>query len=383
MQKIILPVFLLLLLSACKEKTDHSFTISGKIKNVPAKKIYAEHKVIATGQTTLKDSSMISDDGSFSMNVKSAEEGVFNLRLENEAAPFTTVINDSKKITIDVDFKNPDDFYTVSGSAASKGIENYFDKISEYQREKFDYLVKADSIKRSGGDSLLAEEYAKKSKEIAENVKEYSQDIVLNAQNPSLSLFLLATYQGMSQYPTYRLYPFTSEEIVGVLNQLLNKFPGREDIAGLRNTYEEEAKKTLWVGKDAPEISLPNTDGKTVSLSSYRGKYVLVDFWASWCGPCRNENPNVVEAYNRFKNKNFTILGVSLDKSKDAWKKAIAEDNLNWAHISDLKYWDSEVVPKYKIGGIPFNVLVNPEGKVIAENLRGYMLEQKLAQVLN
>jgi peroxiredoxin len=112
---------------------------------------------------------------------------------------------------------------------------------------------------------------------------------------------------------------------------------------------------------------------------------VLVDFWASWCGPCRRENPNVVQAFNQFKNKNFTILGVSLDRpgQKENWIKAIKEDNLTWTHISDLKFWQSEVVPVYQVGSIPFNVLVDPDGKVVAENLRGNALEQKLHELLN
>ena len=148
---------------------------------------------------------------------------------------------------------------------------------------------------------------------------------------------------------------------------------------------EGTVPKTVWVGKQAPEISLPDTEGRTVTLSSFRGKYVLVDFWASWCGPCRRENPNVVDAYNRFRNKNFTILGVSLDRpgQKDAWLKAIVDDKLNWTHISDLKFWQSEVVPVYQVGSIPFNVLVDPEGRIVAENLRGSALGQKLEQVLN
>ena len=127
---------------------------------------------------------------------------------------------------------------------------------------------------------------------------------------------------------------------------------------------------------------MPDVNGKPVSLNSFRGKYVLVDFWASWCGPCREENPNVVAAYNKFKNKNFTILGVSLDKEKSAWLKAIKDDGLTWNHISDLKFWNSIAVPLYKIEGIPYNVLVDPQGKIIAKELRGPDLENKLAEVL-
>jgi thiol-disulfide isomerase/thioredoxin len=120
-----------------------------------------------------------------------------------------------------------------------------------------------------------------------------------------------------------------------------------------------------------------------VSLSSFHGKYLLVDFWASWCGPCRAENPNVVRAYNEFKGKNFAILGVSLDKERDAWLEAIRADGLGWTHVSDLKFWQSKAVETFNFNGIPFNVLIDPQGTVIAEGLRGEFLEEKLKEVLN
>jgi peroxiredoxin len=195
-------------------------------------------------------------------------------------------------------------------------------------------------------------------------------------------MFILSTYQGMANNPNLKLDIFSNESLLALLNELVNKFPGRTDIAGIRNSIETQISKTGWVGKPAPEISLPDTEGNIIKLSSFRGKYILVDFWASWCGPCRRENPNLVEAYNKFKNKNFTILGVSLDSKKEAWLKAIVDDNLNWAHVSDLKQWNSAVVPLYGIEGIPFNVLVGPDGKIIAENLRGRELHQKLQEVL-
>lgn len=143
----------------------------------------------------------------------------------------------------------------------------------------------------------------------------------------------------------------------------------------------EEAKKTS-VGL-VTDFTQNDADGKPVKLSDFKGQYVLVDFWASWCVPCRRENPNIVTVYNKYKDKNFTVLGVSLDKEKQAWLKAVKDDGLVWRQVSDLKFWDNEVGRKYGVKTIPFNFLVNQEGKIIAKNLLGEELQNKLEEVLS
>jgi len=140
-------------------------------------------------------------------------------------------------------------------------------------------------------------------------------------------------------------------------------------------------KKTA-IGQPAIEFAQNDPDGKPINLSDFRGKVVLVDFWAAWCGPCRAENPNVVEAYKKFKSKGFTVLGVSLDKDKAKWLEAIEKDGLTWPQVSDLKYWDNAVAKMYGVRAIPANVLVGKDGKILAKNLRGDKLHEKLAELL-
>jgi peroxiredoxin len=203
----------------------------------------------------------------------------------------------------------------------------------------------------------------------------YVSDFAKNAKSPAVSLYALSLVGSV-------LGP---DQLLPIVSQLKIRYPDSKRVKKIEELIVAASKMNApkdIIGTVAPEINLPGVGGKLFSLKSLRGKYVLIDFWASWCRPCRMENPNVVNAFNKFSSKNFTILGVSLDKEKDAWIKAINDDGLTWKHISDLKFWDSEVVSPYKIEGIPFNVLVDPNGIIVAKDLRGEQLITALEKFL-
>jgi peroxiredoxin len=293
-----------------------------------------------------------------------------------ENGPAIVLINDTKSIKVKLDV-NDHRNYVVEGSPASESLHQLFKDYTAKDSLLLLSFKQMDTLqKQPGQDSLLAVARMKRDAEL-KDLNATVINFINTSTSPAAVAFAITNVASRT---------ISRDELKPLVETSAAKFkdhPGLNSLKEMLAASSPAAKPEYRLtNQQAPEISMPDVNGTMVSLNSFKGKYVLVDFWASWCAPCRRENPKVVEAFNKYKNKNFTVLGVSLDQDKNAWLQAIAKDNLTWTHISDLKQWESTVVPAYGIEGIPFNVLLDPEGKIIASGLRGEGLISKLEEVL-
>jgi peroxiredoxin len=321
--------------------------------------------------TPWMDTIRLKSNYTFEKKIKLTEPGYYKLNFYNRQV--LNVILDKSDLQINVDGNNAQGFYEVKGSPDLELIKNVQDRLSAIEASPQAAKLNADFQDASQKQDQQKIAELQQAYQVMVGKEHDAIAQLIQQHPPSLAVINLLQANTIDRDKYFQTY-------VSVAEKLRKEWPG---YAHARNFIDMVEKlKVTAIGQPAPEISLPDTNGNIVKLSSLRGKYVLVDFWAKWCGPCRLENPNVVRVYNKYKDKGFTVFGVSLDRRKEDWLQAIQQDGLTWTHVSDLKYWQSEAAKTYNITGIPFSLLLDPNGIIIDKNLRGAALEKRIAGLL-
>lgn len=368
----------------------NSAEISGKLQN-PADGEYIFIDELNSDELITVDSAIISDNGTFKLKLKPKNSAFYLLKL-SETNFLTMLISPGDKVMVESHHDSLNIPVSISGSEGTELMVDY----NRNLQKTISQLNSLNSIYMQNQDSADIASVVESLDSLAQNylteINTYTKNFI--DQNPASLVSLYALYQQVAP-SVYIMHPARDIKYFQKVDSSLSLlYPDYEPVKSLHEQVQEflaasvpqesSAVQSSASSSVAPEISLPGPEGDTVKLSSTRGSYVLLDFWAAWCGPCRQENPNLVKAYDLFHKKGFQIYQVSLDKTKEAWVKGIKDDNLGkWIHVSDIKYWKSEVVPLYKIEKIPTNYLLDKDGRIIATDLRGENLQLKLAELFN
>lgn len=373
MKAIVRVVALLLIISACNSQPNNSapgtgVKISGKVNNKVNGDIILEG--VADQQFKKIQSIELNEDNTFSFNLPVSEANLYRINFFDKQFAFLVLDENHSEVSIVADGDRPDGLLEVKGS---KDTEYLIDvqKIRAGVKRITEDINKSFVIANQEGDQERMEqlqlEYQKRLKEINDLVKEKVRQM-----GNSLTAVLVT-----QELDPNEDFPFMDEMAQKFEKALPNSSFTRQLVDRVN------ALRKLAIGQVAPDITMEDPDGKMISLSSLRGNYVMIDFWAAWCRPCRAENPNVVALYKKYNSKGFEVFGVSLDRKKEDWVKAIEKDGLLWTQVSDLQYFNSAAAQLYNIQAIPATYLLDKDGKIIAKNLRGVALRKKLEELFD
>ncbi|MDD2476144.1 MAG: TlpA disulfide reductase family protein [Dysgonamonadaceae bacterium] len=367
MKKILFISIIALIFAACQNKS--AYTIHGTIpdETYEGQPVFIEKW---TDSVMVKVDSTNIENGKFQFKGNTKHSVLRFITLgENDKKDRSIVMVEPGQVNITYD-----SIFHITGSAIN---ETY----SDFNLKQRDLTTKIRTLSNQYNAAMSNEtmtesldtELKSAYEKIAKESKELNYGFIKNNIDNELGQYLFMTSSGM----------FDIDQQKEILDMTDDEYKSKKNIK--RIVDQIEAMENVAEGKVFVDFTMKNPNGEYVSLSDYVGKdkYVFVDFWASWCGPCRDEMPNVVNAYNKYKNKGFEIVGVSLDKDEDKWIQGIEDLNMTWPQMSDLKLWESEVVGLYAIQSIPHTVLLDKEGKIIAKDLRGEELDAKLAELMN
>jgi len=348
---------------SCQSAKDQ-FSIKGSIVGVETGKVYLL-KLVGEQPQSIDTADIV--DGKFTFKGKMEIPDIRILRLDDQNY-FATFFLDNANITVTA---NKDSLRTtkIIGSPTHDIFKIFISEMEKLNKDGMALQEKYQNAMATNNTDV-AQKAEIDLKAMIENNKVYTKNFVKEHSNSVVSAYI-TLYQLSSQIDGTELDSITSKFVPEISNS--------EYVVKLKELVLEQ-KKTA-IGAQAPDFTMNDTEGKPVQLSSLKGKIVLVDFWASWCGPCRQENPNVVKLYQQYHDKGFEILGVSLDRTKEDWLKGIKDDNLTWIHVSDLQYWQNAAARLYGVNAIPQSFLLDKDGKIIGKGLRGEQLAQKMAEL--